>query len=376
MGQVEDWALSGGIALTGRADGPPVLPPGRAASTIRERLAELGVPVSHTVIGERAAYARLTRRGPWSCGGAFRVLTTLDGHVGVSLPRPEDLSLVPALVEDTLLGDPWDALTSWASTVATADAEARLHLLGPAGGSVPTTSDGVPADRSEIVTTAPGRRQVRDDPLIVDLTGLWAGPLCAHLLGLRGCRVVKVESTQRPDGAQRGPTAFYDLLHSGHSEVRLDFETELDQLRALLGKADLVLESSRPRALRHWGIIAEEIVTGGALWLSITARWDNSDAIGFGDGIAASAGLVVDEGSFVLPVADALADPLTGVVAAAADATALASEDACVIDVSMLHAAAATYTGSRPAHEVRRRGDDWWVSCDEGEFVIRAPVAR
>ena len=45
--------------------------------------------------------------------------------------------------------------------------------------------------------------EIDPHPLVVDLSALWAGPLCAHLLGLAGARVVKVESLGRPDGARR-----------------------------------------------------------------------------------------------------------------------------------------------------------------------------
>ena len=41
--------------------------------------------------------------------------------------------------------------------------------------------------------------------LVVDLSALWAGPLCGGLLAGAGATVVKVESTHRPDGARRGP---------------------------------------------------------------------------------------------------------------------------------------------------------------------------
>jgi hypothetical protein len=46
-------------------------------------------------------------------------------------------------------------------------------------------------------------------------SSLWAGPLCTNLLGLGGARVIKVESTTRPDGARSGPPAFFELLHHG-----------------------------------------------------------------------------------------------------------------------------------------------------------------
>src|SRR4029453_19173112 len=96
-------------------------------------------------------------------------------------------------------------------------------------------------------------------PLVVDLSSLWAGPLCAHLLGLQGARVVKVESTGRPDGARRGPAAFFDLLHGGPRGVARDLRDPAGAacLRRLLAAADVVVEASRPRALRQLGIEAE-----------------------------------------------------------------------------------------------------------------------
>ena len=78
--QVDDWARSGAMALTGRPDGPPMLPPGRAASYVREQLDALGLSIP-VLLGERAAHAGFTRNGPWSCGGSFRILTTQDSDV-------------------------------------------------------------------------------------------------------------------------------------------------------------------------------------------------------------------------------------------------------------------------------------------------------
>lgn len=352
-----------------------MLPAGCGASRVRQQLASIGQRIPG-LLGERAAYAGLTRRGPWSCGGAFRVLATRDGHLGMSLARDSDRELVPALVEDAsvdALKDPWRAVTSWAAGSTTAEASDRLRLLGLPGGTVP--EPGVD-QRPGVISTRLGERRIADRPLVVDLTGLWAGPLCAHLLGLGGARVVKVESVQRPDGARRGPRDFFELLHAGHDEVRLDFATELAELRALIGRADLVLESSRPRALRQLGIVAEEVVSSGTSWLSITAHGRDSDAVGFGDDVAASAGLVVPHAGALLPCADALADPLSGVAAAQAAAEALASEAAWLVDVSMLHVAASTASAERPEHDVVRRGDDWWVEYDAGAVPVLAPRRR
>ncbi|MCW2866677.1 MAG: putative CoA-transferase, family [Marmoricola sp.] len=371
MNALADWAASGAMALTGRDDGPPLAAPGRPASVVRETLQHLALEIPG-LLGERAAYAGLTRRGPWSCGGAMRVLPTYDGHLALSLARPSDIELVPALVQG-VVSDPWAAVAAWASAVPTQEAAARVEVLGLPGGAVPTE----PVVGSGVSTTVLGTRTVADRPWVVDLTSLWAGPLCAHLLGLSGARVVKIESSRRPDGAREGTPAFFELLHAGHDQLTLDFRhpDDLERLRDLVATADLVLEASRPRALRQLGIDAERVVRDGTSWLSITARGRDSNAIGFGDDVAACAGLVVPDGDDLLPVGDAIADPLTGVTAAVAAHDALHSSEARLIDVSMLHVTAAT-VGPVPEHETAYVDGSWWAEDETGRHQVVPPVIR
>ncbi|MFI0961311.1 CoA transferase [Streptomyces sp. NPDC021080] len=324
------------------------------------------------LLGERAAYARFTRRGPWSCGGAFRILPTADGHLGLSLARPSDEELLPALIEGEV-DDAWSAAGAWAAARSTREAADRVALLSLPGGAVP---DPDRTSRPGIVTTVLGRRIPTARPLVVDLTSLWAGPLCAHLLGLQGARIIKAESRQRPDGARRGPAGFFRLLHDGHEQVVLDFATETDRLRELIRDADLVIESSRPRALRQLGIVAEDAVEAGTSWLSVTARGRHENAVGFGDDVAACAGLFVREGGVLLPVGDAIADPLTGVTAAVAATAALQSTEARLIDVSMLHVTAETVDDTAIPHEVVRHRGSWWAEYDKGRARIEEPRPR
>jgi len=372
-----DWAASGAVWLTGRPDGPPLVPPGRAATLVRENLADLGLSIPG-LLGERAAYAGLRRRAPWSCGGAFRILPTLDGWLGVSLSRQSDVELVPALVEARAGRDPWETVAAWAAGTQGAAAEERLRLLGLPGGLVP---DSPPRDRPGITTTVLGARRIRDAPLVIDLTSMWAGPLCAHLLGLGGARVIKVESAGRPDGARSGTPGFFSLLHAGHQQVTLDFRTEVPRLRELMASADLVLESSRPRALRQLGILAEDVVARGTSWLSITAGGRDSDAVGFGDDVAAGGGLVVClEDGQPAPAGDALADPIAGVMAAVAARRTLASEDACLVDVSMRHVVAETIdahgTAEPPLTAVPGPDDSWWLDPGAGRVRVEPPRRR
>ncbi|MFF2846151.1 CoA transferase [Streptomyces sp. NPDC058001] len=365
----DDWAASGAMALTGRADGPPLRAPGAPASAARGALLAFEALLRHTgrdaaadalpgpdVLGERAALAGLSRRGPASAGGAFRLLPAVDGTLGLSLARPDDLDLLPALTEDPGPdSDPWETAARWAARTPADAARDRAALLGIPAAWIPPP--GSPPQRDAQLTArwgpeaAPGpfrltRLGAGDGlprrPLVADLSSLWAGPLCAHLLGLSGARIVKVESTRRPDGARRGTPAFYELLHAGHESVAYDFTSAEGRaaLRALLARADVVIEASRPRAMAQLGIDPRELAAHrpGLTWVSITAYgrtgpW--SDRPGFGDDVAAAAGLVARDTEGPVPCGDALADPLTGLHAAVAALASLLGGGGLLVDVAM-----------------------------------------
>ena len=185
---------------------------------------------------------------------------------------------------------------------------------------------------------------------------MWAGPLCARVLGLAGLRVVKVESTGRPDGARRGHAGFFDWLHGGHESVALDLGSEGGRaaLRRLVAQADVVVEASRPRALAQLGIDAEAAVAArpGTTWVSITGYGRSGPGAGrvaFGDDAAVAGGLVAYDAEG-LPVfcADAVADPITGLHAAAAALASVAAGGGHLIDVPMAGAVAAACANPAP----------------------------
>jgi hypothetical protein len=377
-----DWALSGAMELTGRSDGPPRLAPGGPASWMRAAAALAGVETTLTdpaaLLGERAECASLTRNAPRSVGGAFRSLRAADGWLGISLARDSDLDLVPALIEAAVEDDPWTAVEQWLRGRPVAEAAERVRLLGLPAAVVATAP--VPPERPAVqVTLGAAMRQRQERPVVVDLSALWAGPLCAHLLGLTGARVIKVETPARPDGARRGPRMFYDLLHGGHESVAVDFANAAGRvaLGRMIAWADVVVEGSRPRALQNLGIQAEDYVATGTVWVAISAYGrDHPDRVGFGDDVAAAAGLVADDGDGPYPVGDAIADPLSGVTAAAAAATALRAGRGCLLDVSMHHVAA--HAAGLPAEDaaVVHRSDSWEVDTGGEHVPVRPPRAR
>lgn len=397
----EMWAASGAMALTGEEDGAPRSPGwpvasamAGAASVLELLTGFLGECVrvdGPALLGERAAHSGLGRRGAVSPGGSCRLVRCSDGWVAVNMARPDDEAMVPAWLGCPVEGDTGAVL---ARAVAGREAHAleeRAAMLG-----LPVARLGSPEDvarddqgraRGQPWPVAPLRfegggtgggpaRPAR--PLVVDLSSLWAGPLCANLLGAAGARVVKVESTDRPDGARRGPPSFFDLLHAGHDSVALPFDTDDGRrvLRALLGRADVVIESSRPRAMEQLGIDPRELAATGVTWVSITAfgrtgPWSNR--VGFGDDVAVAAGLVAGPADAPLFCGDAVADPIAGLHAAVGAVASRLGGGGHVVDVSMREAVASALAPGRSPELVARRDREGWVLDVAGRPVPVAP---
>jgi hypothetical protein len=342
------WAASGAMALTGHANGPNLLPPRTlvpflraVAEVIEELTARHGSRVSldtGRLLGERAVVGGLRRRGRRSCGDASGLLRATDDWIAVSLARPDDLELVPA----------WLGTADVASGVgrrAAAElvtAAAELGLPCARLGEVNTSQRAVTATP---LAAGPAGGSLADIT-VVDLSSLWAGPLCGHVLTAAGARTIKVESATRPDGARNGPAEFYDLLHAGQESVVLDFGDAdgRQRLRALLERADVVIEASRPRALAELGIDAAAVAAASpAVWVSITGYGRTglaANRVAFGDDAAVAGGLVCDDGEAPVFCADAIADPLAGLAAAAAALAAIAAGGGWLVDVSMAAVAA------------------------------------
>jgi hypothetical protein len=345
------------MALTGRSDGPPLGPPPPLLRELERLRAELERHASAwgrtinfdplRIVSDRAALVGLTRRGDVSCGGSTRLLHAADGWVAVSLARAADVDLLPAwLGLDAVPADPWPVVTHMLGELCATDAVARGVMLGlpvAALGEITPT----PERPRGVVRTTIARhvRAGRDQLVVVDLSSLWAGPLCTSLLQKFGARVIKVESRHRPDGARATP-AFFDHLNAGKEHVALDFGSPADvaTLRALLEHADVVVEGSRPRALEQLGICAIDILANGpAVWVSITGYGRTEPQryrVAFGDDAAVAGGLVVYDERGPCFCADAITDPLTGMVAAVATLDALSDDGAHLVDVAMSSVAA------------------------------------
>ncbi len=306
------------------------------------------------MLAERARATGFRRGGSRSVGGVSRLLPCADGWIAVSLARPDDIESLPAWlgIEPPPSGERrWTAVAAAVRSRSAAEVVGQARLLALPVAAVAEMAGTAPAVRLDPLEgldrpSAPwpaGRR-----PLVVDLSSLWAGPLCGRLLRSAGARVVKVEGANRPDGARFGPPSFFALMNDGKEQVVVDLRTTagIAELRTLLCTADVVIEASRPRALEQLGLDARSLAgeSSARAWVAITGYGQSPperEWVAFGDDAAAAGGLVVwdDEGPCFC--ADAVADPLTGLLAATAASIVLATGGRRLIDVALARTAAA-----------------------------------
>ncbi len=288
------------------------------------------------LLGERARLRQTIRNGRQCAGGYGRLMNTADGRIALNLVRDNDWDLVPAWLEDYAAN--WESLSDIVRQRSTRDLTLRAAEIGLAVAQdmLPETPKLWFAIKKFTASTRP------KPPIIVDLSGLWAGPLASSLLAMNGAHVIKVESPTRPDGMRFGHQGFYDLLNAGKDCVALNFRNaeDLGHLKTLLHKADIVIEASRPRALHQIGICAEDFVAAkaGKIWARLTAYGQDENRIGFGDDIGISAGLAtIMERAHAEPcfVGDAIADPVNGLHLALAIQASLTQGGGAIIDVSM-----------------------------------------
>lgn len=277
----------------------------------------------------------LASPGLWSPNRHCRLIQTKDDWIAVSLARQDDIDLLPAWIGTEFDAEPWEALITTAAQRTAKDmveTAIGLHLpVALAGESDPLDPPLLPDGNTAAST-------------IIDLSALWAGPYCGGLLAEAGHRVIKIESPGRPD-----PTA----LHTPKLNNRLNGKKEhrcmnlaTPDLLEMIDNARVIITSARPHALARLGLNEKQVFVRNPdlLWIAITAHgWNEKAAmrVGFGDDCAVAGGLINwDEETKPQFIGDALADPLTGLMAATLALEALDSDKAGLLDISLARTAA------------------------------------
>lgn len=184
-----------------------------------------------------------------------------------------------------------------------------------------------------------------DGVRVVDVTAMWAGPLCTWLLTTLGASVLTVESEARPDGMRApygggiypgghvvpgadGRSAMFVALARGKERVALDLRRDADRatFARACEQADLCIDSLSHRARADLGL--DGLLAGSRapaeVRLPAFAAGPQRDWVAYGTQIHAVSGLAWPAGSpDPIPAATAYADALGGILAALAAVVAL-----------------------------------------------------
>ena len=275
--------------------------------------------------------------GPVSPNGSCRLIRAADHWIAVNLPREDDADLVPAWTGCAFGDAVWPAIEA-AAKAERADAfVARGAELGLAVARLretpPEGTDGVLVDPVPGGEASPPARK-----RVLDLSALWAGPLCAGILAAAGHEVIKAESRDRPDPVALSAPAHDARLNARKRRLSIAFTR--DALLPLMTQADVIVTSARPRAFAALDLMPERLIALNPrlIWIAVTGHgWSGPGAsrTGFGDDAAVAGGLVEWREDTPVFAGDALADPQTGLAAAAAALTAMERGTGAFIDAAL-----------------------------------------
>lgn len=367
---VVSWHKSGLANITGGVLPLPLIAHADGALLALKTLApHADLPISGALLmGERARLREIQCEGRQTAGGNGKLLETSDGLIALNLVREDDWDLIPAWLEDDV--QDWSRIASHVRGRLSRE----LVRRGAEMGLALSKSELVPMPEHWFSLRRYQSGLPKAGPLIVDLSGLWAGPLASSLLMRCGATVIKVEGPERPDGMRLGHAGFYNLINAGKDCVALDFKDEKDlmRLRDLLERADIVIEASRPRALKQLGIDASDFVSRkpGKIWARMTAYGQKANHIGFGDDIGVAAGLsevmqqTYGKACFV---GDAVADPVSGLHLALAIYGLYQQGGGVVIDISMQDVLRRAM-GEIDLSALKSRSDRWNALLQESDY--------
>lgn len=314
----------------------------RLADGVRRLTTRLGatVDVDPVEVADRSAFMSLNAPGIVSANGSARLVQAEDTWIAVNLARADDIDLLPPWLEVEVSRDTWASVQAACAGRLASDLLARARLLGLPVSIVGETRS--PGLLPPTVRMASAREGVRAGSLVaVDISSLWAGPLCGSVFADMGATVTKVESRGRPDSHAASPD-FFARFNRGKIRLTLDFSepAELARLQALVAEADLLITSARPRAFEGLGLEPRSVFARnpGLTWIAVTGHGSlghDADRVAFGDDAAAAGGLVRWTGAMLGFFGDASSDPLTGLAAALAGLRGVVAGGGVIVDAAM-----------------------------------------
>jgi formyl-CoA transferase len=104
--------------------------------------------------------------------------------------------------------------------------------------------------------------------VVIEMGTLIAGPFCGQILGDFGAEVIKIEDPKAGDPMRqwgrslpKGHSPWWPVIGRNKKSVGLDLRTPEGQeiAKALIAKADVVIENFRPGAMEKWGMSYEAL---------------------------------------------------------------------------------------------------------------------
>jgi alpha-methylacyl-CoA racemase len=226
--------------------------------------------------------------------------------------------------------------------------------------------------------------------LVVDLSRYLPGPYATRELQRLGARVVRVEP---PDGdpMRRTAPAYEEAVNAGKESVAIDLKREPEFARALLARADVVVEGFRPGVATRLGVgpddVPESVVYCSVTGFGGTGR--HATRVGHDLNYMGWAGALADTAPALPPVQ--AADLAAGALGAAVEILAALVERGRTgrgghIEISMTHGAHRLVahrlggepidrllTGGLACYRVYRTGDGRWLTVGalEPKFFVR-----
>jgi CoA-transferase family III len=298
----------------------------------------------HNVL-DRRGMLPLAPPGLRSPNGSCGLMRAADGWIAVNLARRTDWDVIPAWLGIDGADFDWETVESEVTQTNRQQLIQQARLLGLPVAAVAEME----ADRPHPLLIQHGHSgDLRTRLNVVDLSALWAGPLCGGILAAAGAFVTKVESKCRPDTTRFATPALYRRLNGEKKHLCLAFDDPHDiaVLRHLMIEADMVITSARPRAFDSLGLSPQHIFERNPTltWVAISGYgWvgEDSDRVAFGDDAAAAGGLVQwPPGRAPHFVGDAIADPLTGMAAALGALKSVGQGGGYIVDAALARTAA------------------------------------
>ena len=118
------------------------------------------------------------------------------------------------------------------------------------------------------MTDAPKAQGPLADLVVIEMGTLIAGPFAGQILGDFGAEVIKIEDPKAGDPMRqwgrslpKGHSPWWPVIGRNKKSVGLDLRTPDGQAiaRALIARADVVIENFRPGAMEKWGLSYEAL---------------------------------------------------------------------------------------------------------------------